>query len=169
MTGRNILAIDLGTTAVKCALYSTSGVEVASATQEYELQTTAPGHVEVDVEVYWKSIRDCLADIWRKAGDRRGEVASLAISAQGETLVPVDASGNALCPAIVWLDNRANQESFELADRFPAAELYARTGQPAMLATWPAAKSYCGLPVISPTSRNARRAICSSRITCSPA
>ena len=52
----------------------------------------------------------------------------------------MDASGNALCPAIVWLDNRANQESFELADRFPAAELYARTGQPAMLATWPAAK-----------------------------
>ena len=47
MTGRNILAIDLGTTAVKCALYSTSGVEVASATQEYELQTAAPGHVEL--------------------------------------------------------------------------------------------------------------------------
>ena len=52
MTGRNILAIDLGTTAVKGALYSTSGVEVASATQEYELQTAAPGHVEVDVGVY---------------------------------------------------------------------------------------------------------------------
>ena len=140
MTGRNILAIDLGTTAVKGALYSTSGVEVACATQEYELQTAAPGHVEVDVEVYWKSIRDCLGEVWAKAGDRRGEVASLAISAQGETLVPVDASGKALCPAIVWLDNRANQESFELAERFPAAELYARTGQPAMLATWPAAK-----------------------------
>jgi xylulokinase len=115
-------------------------VQVASATREYELQTAAPGHVEVDVEVYWTSIRDCLGDVWAKAGDRRGEVASLAISAQGETLVPVDASGKALCPAIVWLDNRANHESFELAERFPAAELYARTGQPAMLATWPAAK-----------------------------
>ena len=79
MTGRSILAIDLGTTAVKCALYSTSGVEVACATQEYELQTAAPGHVEVDVEVYWTSIRDCLGDVWAKAGDRRGEVASLAI------------------------------------------------------------------------------------------
>ena len=62
MTGRNILAIDLGTTAAKCALYSTSGMEVASATQEYELQTAAPGHDDVDVEVYWTSIRDCLAD-----------------------------------------------------------------------------------------------------------
>ena len=74
MTGRNILAIDLGTTAVKCALYSTSGVEVACATQEYELQTAAPGHVEVDVEVYWTSIRDCLGDVWRKGrrSSRRG-------------------------------------------------------------------------------------------------
>ncbi|RFU39814.1 hypothetical protein DZF91_20440 [Actinomadura logoneensis] len=140
MTGRTLLAIDLGTTAVKCALYSTAGVEVASATREYELRTPAPGHVEVEVEVYWRSIRDCLAEVWRAAGDRRGEVAGLAISAQGETLVPVDASGHALRPAIVWLDNRATKESAELAERFRAAELYARTGQPEMLATWPAAK-----------------------------
>ncbi|WP_030599501.1 xylulokinase [Streptomyces fulvoviolaceus] len=140
MTHRTVLAIDLGTTSVKCALYATTGVEVASATLEYELQTPAPGCVEVDVEVYWTSIRDCLAEVWRKAGDRRGEVAGLALSAQGETLVPVDAAGTALRPAIVWLDNRAAAESAELADRFPAAELYERTGQPEMLATWPAAK-----------------------------
>lgn len=140
MTGRTVLAIDLGTTAVKCALYSTQGTEVAASTREYELETPAPGHVEVDVEVYWAAIKDCLADLWRDAGPRRGEVASLAISAQGETLVPVDESGKALRPAIVWLDNRAAAESAELADRFPASELYARTGQPEMLAVWPAAK-----------------------------
>jgi xylulokinase len=40
----------------------------------------------------------------------------------------------------VWLDNRATDESAELAERFGAIELYARTGQPKMLATWPAAK-----------------------------
>jgi sugar (pentulose or hexulose) kinase len=140
MTGRTVLAIDLGTTAVKCALYSTRGAEVAASTREYELMTPAPGHVEVEVEVYWSAITACLADLWRDAGTQRGEVASLAISAQGETLVPVDESGRALRPAIVWLDNRAAVESAELAERFPADELYARTGQPEMLAAWPAAK-----------------------------
>lgn len=140
MTARTILAIDLGTTAVKGALYNTRGNEIAAATVEYSLDTPAPGHVEVDVEVYWSSIRRCLAQLWRRSGDRRGEVASLAISAQGETLVPVDRNGAALCPAIVWLDNRADAESALLSARFSDAELYLRTGQPAMLATWPAAK-----------------------------
>lgn len=135
-----MLAIDLGTTAVKCALYTTAGTEVTSSTEEYTLQTPAPNHVEVDVETYWSAIRDCLARVWSQAGDQRGEVVSLAISAQGETLVPVDEGGHALRPAIVWLDNRATAESAELADRFPASELYARTGQPEMLAAWPAPK-----------------------------
>lgn len=140
MSTRTVVAIDLGTTSVKCALYTTGGAEVASSTHEYELSTPAPNHVEVEVDVYWTSIRNALGDVWERAGERRGEVVSLAISAQGETLVPVDENGNALRPAIVWLDNRAGSESAELADRFPAAELYARTGQPEMLAAWPAAK-----------------------------
>jgi sugar (pentulose or hexulose) kinase len=137
---RSVVAIDLGTTSVKCALYTTTGAEVTSSTEEYELQTPALDHVEVDVEVYWSAIRNGLSKVWKQAGKRRGEVVSLAISAQGETLVPVDASGAALTPAIVWLDNRASAESAELAARFSAGELYARTGQPQMLAAWPAAK-----------------------------
>ncbi len=140
MTARTVLAVDVGTTAVKCALYTVTGEVVASATAEYALSTPANNAVEVDVEVYWAAARDCLAAVWRRAGDSRGRVASLALSAQGETLVPVDATGRALRPAIVWLDNRATEESAELADRFPAERLYAVTGQPEMLAAWPAAK-----------------------------
>lgn len=140
MTVHAVLAIDLGPTAVKCALYTTAGVEVASAAEEYELQTPRPNVVEVDVDVYWAAIRDCMAAVWRRTADRSVDVVSLAISAQGETIVPVDETGRALRPAIVWLDNRATAESAELAGRFPASELYARTGQPEMLATWPAPK-----------------------------
>lgn len=135
-----LLAIDLGTTSVKCALYTTDGSAVAEANSEYLLDTPHRGWVEVHVDVYWNSICDCLAELWRHAGSEKGEVISLAISAQGETLVPVDAGGTPLRPAIVWLDNRADRESAELAERFPANELYARTGQPEMLSAWPAAK-----------------------------
>lgn len=140
MTARTVLAIDLGTTAVKCALYDTGGRQVADATREYQLSTPEQDWVELDVETYWMAIGDCLAALWRSAGTGRGEVRSLAISAQGETLVPVDAAGRALRPAIVWLDNRATEESAHLARRFSSAELYEATGQPEMLAAWPAAK-----------------------------
>ncbi|WP_051845283.1 xylulokinase [Streptomyces sp. NRRL S-813] len=140
MTARTVLAIDLGTTAVKCALYDTTGHQVADAAREYQLGTPGPDRVELDVETYWAAIRNCLADVWRRAGARRGEVRALALSAQGETLVPVDRTATALRPAIVWLDNRATDESAHLAQRFSSKDLYETTGQPQMLAAWPAAK-----------------------------
>lgn len=37
MPTRTVVAIDLGTTAVKAALHTTAGVEVTSSTEEYEL------------------------------------------------------------------------------------------------------------------------------------
>jgi xylulokinase len=64
----------------------------------------------------------------------------MAISAQGETIVPVGRNGEALRPAIVWLDNRAQAEAGELAAAFDPELFYEVTGQPKMLATWPAAK-----------------------------
>lgn len=140
MRTRTLLAIDLGTTAVKCALYDTHGRLVAENSVEYPLSTAPGGIVEVDVEVYWAAIRDCLASLWATAGADRGEVRALSLSAQGETLVPVNTTGRALRPAIVWLDNRAAAESAELAELIGVEQLYSTTGQPAMMATWPAAK-----------------------------
>ena len=42
------------------------------------------------------------------------DIRALGISAQGETLILVDADGKPLRRAIVWLDNRAQTEADEL-------------------------------------------------------
>lgn len=134
-----MLSIDLGTTAIKCAVYSRSGELVAERSREYSLSTPTPDRVEVDASVYWDTFRECLFEL-QEAASRAGPIAGIGISAQGETLVLIDSNGEALRPAIVWLDNRASIEAQELNDHFTVSHVYEKTGQPGVGAALPAAK-----------------------------
>ncbi len=71
---------------------------------------------------------------------RRDDVVALAVSSQGETVVPVDDAGRPLAPAIVWLDNRAVAEARELGAAFQDQRVYDVTGVPSVVPTWPACK-----------------------------
>jgi sugar (pentulose or hexulose) kinase len=135
-----VLAIDIGTTALKAALYDRAGSLLAETTREYSLVTPRPDWVEMGCDTYWSTLCASLLDLWAHPAVDPRRVAALGISAQGETLVPVDASGRPLRDAIVWLDNRAKAEAAELEDRFGVERIYEVTGQPVMLAAWPAAK-----------------------------
>ena len=75
--------------------------------------------------------------------DQEGPQASIraiGISAQGETLICVDRTGRAIRPAIVWLDNRAQDEAANLGATFGDEAAYRVTGQVSFVPTWPASK-----------------------------
>jgi xylulokinase len=135
-----LLGVDLGTTAIKGGLHRLDGSVVASASRDYELLTPSPAVVEVPAARYWRSFTDVVHSLLADSGVDRRRIAAIGISAQGETMVPVGQDGEALRNAIVWLDNRAQDESAELDDRFGQELTYQVTGQPGMLPTWPAAK-----------------------------
>jgi len=135
-----LLSVDLGTTAIKTALFDSQGIMLAIATREYTLSTPAPLAVELDAEIYWQAFKSGLAEVLEAAAADPGEIRALGISAQGETLICVDDKGGALRPAIVWLDNRAQQESDILTSAFGNGPAYQITGQVAFAPTWPAAK-----------------------------
>jgi len=136
-----ILSFDLGTTAVKTALFADDGRLVAKSTQEYELIVPSALVVEQDVEVYWNAVKNGVQAVLGNALVAPEDICCIGISAQGETLIPVDKDGNPVRPAIVWMDNRAHEEAEILAEAFPQSELLRRTGQVSMCATWPAAKA----------------------------
>ena len=135
-----ILSFDLGTTAVKTALFADDGHLVATSTQEYELLVPSALVVEQDVEVYWDAVKSGIREVLEIASVPPEHIRCIGISAQGETLIPVDENGTAIRPAIVWMDNRAHEEAEILAKAFSQSELLRRTGQVSMCATWPAAK-----------------------------
>jgi len=85
--------------------------------------------VEVEVEKYWNAFKKGLAEVLTQANIDSSKIKSIGISAQGETLILVDKEGEPLNNAVVWLDNRAQQESKELAQVFGKEETYKITGQ----------------------------------------
>src|SRR5574341_374180 len=135
-----ILAVDLGTTALKCALHDARGRVLAKAAEEYQLITPDPLSVEMEVETYWQAFKAAVAKVLKESAVPPSEIKSLGISAQGETLILVDGAGRPLRRAIVWLDNRAQAEAEDLGERFGHRAAYEITGQVKLVPTWPAAK-----------------------------
>jgi xylulokinase len=135
-----LLGVDLGTTAIKGALYDEAGRLLGSASREQSLRTPAPSVVELDLEEYWRAFVLVVRQVVEESGHGGHEVQGIALSTQGETFVPVGPNGKALRAPIVWLDNRASYESEQLGNKFGAQTVYDITGQTEMLPTWPAAK-----------------------------
>ena len=134
------LGIDAGTTAIKAVLFDLDGQPLASAAKEYSLDTPSPAVVELDAEVYWEACVRAVRDTLQQSRIHPQDVLALAISSQGETIVPVDNRGSPLRPAIVWLDSRATEEASEIAACFSPKEVFAVTGQPQVTPGWPACK-----------------------------
>ena len=135
-----LLGIDAGTTSLKAGLYDETGRRRAVAVEAYSLDTPEPDQVELDSEIYWQSAIRAVRRVLSEGRGRAADVEAMAVSSQGETIIPVAADGRPLRPAIVWLDNRASQEAADLATRFDGPTVYATTGIPAVIPTWPACK-----------------------------
>jgi xylulokinase len=137
---RYTLGIDAGTTAMKAVLFDQEGRALGQASQEYQLLTPAPDRAEMEPERYWQACCHCTRSLLAETGVDPQEIAALAISSQGETLVVVDEAGDPLYPAIVWLDNRSQAEADQVRARFGVEMVFEVTGQPEITPTWPATK-----------------------------
>ncbi len=136
-----VVGVDVGTTAIKSAIFDENGVIKGSCTKEYTLKTPKSQWVELDANAYIEAFRGSLESMFESAQVQREDVASLALSAQGETLFFLDEKGNHLRDAIVWMDNRAANEAERLQEKLGGREIVHKvTGQVEMCATWPASK-----------------------------
>ena len=134
-----MLAIDAGTTSIKAGLFTPSGTCIAIAREEYRIDTPSVERAELDPETYWQACASSVRQVLAANTDVQNQVASIAVSSQGETLICTDDDGKALRPAIIWLDNRATDQAARLADKFSQV-VYDLTGVPEIIATWPACK-----------------------------
>ena len=140
MPSTYLAAIDIGTTSVKVGFFDISGDLISLSTREYSLLTPDTNRVELSVEVYWDALAGGVREGLSAGEIDPKQVAALSLSSQGETLVCVDPTGDALSNAIVWLDARAESESAHLEKSFDMESIYRTTGYPEMSPLWPAAK-----------------------------
>ena len=119
------LTFDVGTTVIKTCLFDSQLHVIAQCMDEYDL-LARNGMVELDSSVYWQTICRAVRRLQQQVS--MSEVKTISITTQGETMIPVDSNGNALCNAIVWLDGRAEEQAKQILEKYSLRELYNRTG-----------------------------------------
>ena len=122
------LGIDVGTTGTKVLAVDERGRVLGRGYREYSLEFPQPGWVTQDAADWWQA---CVEAV-RAAlpGVDAHQVAAIGLSTQGATMLPVDANGRPLCPALTWMDRRAQRESDELIAAIGEEALYHKAGWP---------------------------------------
>jgi xylulokinase len=123
-----LVGLDIGTTGCKASVFDLGGTLLGSASREYAVDMPHPTWAEQDAENVWRLAQDALCESLGKAA--AGEVAAIGLSVQGEAVMPVDAAGQALRPAILGMDTRTEEQNDWLREKFGAEHLFARTGMP---------------------------------------
>ncbi|HSA99235.1 MAG TPA: FGGY-family carbohydrate kinase [Anaerolineales bacterium] len=101
-----ILAIDLGTSGPKVALFSTQGEMIGSEFEETQLLLLPDGGAEQSPGEWWQAIEKAIRRLLGRSLVPNDEIIAIAFTAQWSGTVPVDEAGNALSNAIIWMDSR---------------------------------------------------------------
>ena len=103
------LALDQSTSATKALLFDADGRALDRESLEHKQFYPQPGWVEHDAEEIWQNTLAVLQSLLARQTSRAGEIASLSITNQRETVVVFDrATGAPLHPAIVWQCRRGD-------------------------------------------------------------
>lgn len=123
-----LLGIDVGTTGTKTLLFSAEGELLGHAYRPYALHQPQVGRSEQNAEDWWQAVCETVREVC--ADPQIGKsVAAISLSLQGGTMVPVDAAGKPVRPAIVWNDARgAKQKEAYLKEVGEAETMYQKTG-----------------------------------------
>jgi xylulokinase len=122
-----LVGIDVGTTGLKVAFYSAGGVLVDRAYREYSLSFPQKGWVEINPEVWWEQLRDCMEEIFSRGQINLSEIAGIGITCTN-SLVVLDAQRNTLMPAIMQLDQRAVPQAEKLKEKYGQDWVFQKTG-----------------------------------------
>ncbi len=128
--GECVLGLDIGTTGVRAVAFGLDGRQLYVAAAEYPLHAPRPGWAEQDPEQVYQAATACLRQTGAWAREQGRQAVALGLSAILHSLIPVDGSGAALGPSIIWADNRSVAEAEALKRETDPLALYHRVGCP---------------------------------------
>ena len=105
-----ILSVDVGTTALKLAVFTPELEQRCEATRRYDVNVHDHGQADIEPEKWWEALRDCCREL-------RSELADIAVVTQSVTtpgLTPMAADGSALGPGILFFDGRSHKQAREV-------------------------------------------------------
>jgi xylulokinase len=99
----SLLAIDIGSSQCKAAVFTAAGAMIARSVCCYSPDFPQPTFAEMDPAKFWNAVCETSREVTRNLG--KDPARALCLSAHGETLIPVDAKCEPVGPAILNMDN----------------------------------------------------------------
>jgi sugar (pentulose or hexulose) kinase len=112
-----ILALDLGSTSFKAAVYDDALREVGRGGQPVAHDFLPGNRVELPVAVAEEAFRGAIAEALAAAAIKPEALRALALDSQAQTFTVQDAAGRARLPFLSWQDGRAVAAAAALAAR----------------------------------------------------
>jgi sugar (pentulose or hexulose) kinase len=107
-----VVGVDIGTQSTKALVVDASGRVLGEYAQAYPLDTPHPGWAQQDADDWLRAVVACVRGAVERAGVAAGAFRALGVSSLGGgSGVPVDASGAALHPCLIWMDRRAQAQA----------------------------------------------------------
>lgn len=122
-----LLGTDVGTTGTKTYLISEDGEVIGSAYMGYETKTPDSHTCLQDAEKLWEAVVYTIREACAALPDKEN-IAAIALSTQGGTLIPTDRDFLPLSDAVVWSDSGCADERAEFEKVFAPGTLYRKTG-----------------------------------------
>jgi len=139
-----LLAIDIGTSSSRTALFDESGTRILESTAQrtYQLHTDAEGAAELNPHTLLDAIRACME---RTLGFARNshtlknrQISGVGVSCFWHSMIGTDEKGVPLTPILTWADARCAPDAKQLRSTFSEEAIHGRTGCMVRSSFWPA-------------------------------
>jgi xylulokinase len=124
-----LLGLDVGTSGARCVAIDETGRLLAEAASEYPLHSPRPGWSEQDPEDWWEASRTVLGRVALKVGQ---DVAGIGLTGQMHGAVFLDGADAIIRPALLWNDQRTQEQCDEITRLVGRDELIRIAGNPAL-------------------------------------
>ena len=125
-----ILALDIGTSSVRAALYDGSAklIRGTMVKNERMLTATDEGGAEIDAETAFSQIIQAIDDVLQKTGNIEGEIRFVAVSSFWHSLVGIDKKGEPTTKVFGWAETRPAKYVSDLRKNLNESAIHNRTG-----------------------------------------
>lgn len=128
MTDGILIGIDAGTSVLKSIAFTVKGEQIASAAIPNSYVTLPNAGVEQDMARTWRDAAETLRQLAGKIPGLADRVIAIAVTGQGDGTWLIDAQGEPVTPAFLWLDARAASIAEDFTRSASHAAHYERTG-----------------------------------------
>lgn len=122
---KNYLAIDIGTTNWKAAVFNEEGILIDIERTPTKTHQDAAGNSFYDPTELWNEVSLLARSVTKRVG---GIISAVSVTSMAEAVVAIDENKETVGDIIAWFDNRSFKEAQWMKDTFGVDRLYEITG-----------------------------------------